>query len=80
VYRLTWTWIVTVMGPDAVLISVLALNASAWPLVPEVWWTPGAADSIARPISIRDETDTEASFSGRHSTLGEREQSALLPL
>src|SRR6187401_1360338 len=56
------TWIVAEMGPDAVLTWRPALKVSGAPLFPEVCGTPAAADSTARPITIRDETDTKPPY------------------
>src|SRR5215510_4908552 len=57
------TCIVAVIGPDAVLIWVEALNVSGAPPLPEVCATPVAADKTAKPIIIiMEETRTEASL------------------
>ena len=56
------TWTVAEMGPDAVLIWTPALKVSGAPLLPAVCGTPAAADSTARPITTRGETDTEPPY------------------
>jgi hypothetical protein len=53
---------VAVIGPDAVLIWVLALNVSGAPVLLDVCATPVAADSAVKPITIKSETRTEASL------------------